>query len=79
MTDSEHIEQLEKKIDRNSESTLLKAVVSNSILINEALEIQLRRLHQKREVNITQQHLEIIKAAKGYTDTALLIIRTINQ
>jgi hypothetical protein len=79
VTDTERIEHLEIKTDANSESTLLKAVVTNSILINDALGIQLRKLHQQREVNITQQHLEIIKAAKGYTDTALLILRTINQ
>jgi hypothetical protein len=52
---------------------LEKAVEANCILLNDALEIHLRRLHNEKEVMIDNQCIELVLATIEYTEMYLTL------
>lgn len=47
---------------------IANSIRSNCLLLNDALEIELRRIHNGREVLIDKQCIELIKVAAQYTE-----------
>ena len=57
------------KVDQN----ILESVKSVCLLLNDALEIELRKIHNKREIAIENQCIELITVAAQYTELYLAL------
>lgn len=58
---------------------IIKSVQSNCLLLNDALEIELRRVHNEKEVIIDSQCIELIDAVTQYTELCLSVRKELNS